>query len=208
MPCIWSAAVDSSASARSGSRASRLRAASSLKVRLARDGPRPSCRVAAQPAALLLARGHQPLAGLLQVAGEVLQVALELHGVRHDAGLAGHVAQQALIGHAEGRVRCARRQQQVAGRLALVGQGQDGHRGAGALPELVWAGIGGHHHRLARLRQRDGHVGQLQRLGDGLDHRVQGGFGRGRGLEAPTQSRKHGVGIVPLAVDKTIGSPL
>ena len=46
-----------------GRGASRLRAASSLKVRLASDGPRPSCRSRAQPAALLLACRHQPLAG-------------------------------------------------------------------------------------------------------------------------------------------------
>ncbi len=163
-------------------------------------------QVAAQPAPLLLARGHQPLARLLQVAGEVLQVALELHSVRHDAGLAGHVAQQALIGHAEGCVRRARRQQQLAGRLALVGQREDGHRGRRR--RAGGAGIGGHHHRLARLRQRDGRVGQLQRLGDGLDHRLQGGFGRGRGLQALTQPRKHGVGLVPLAVDQAIGGPL
>ena len=72
----------------------------------------------------------------------------------------------------------------------------------------VWAGIVGDNHRLARFVQRNGHVGDFQRLGDGLDHRVQRGFGRRRGLQAPAQAGKHGVRLVPLAVDETIGGTL
>src|SRR5215207_11108637 len=53
-------------------------------------GPEPVVQVTPEPPALLFARGHQPLAGALQIGGEA-------RGVRRHAGLPGEVVQQPLV---------------------------------------------------------------------------------------------------------------
>ena len=70
-------------------------------------------QVAAQPAALLLAGGDQPLAGALQVGGQP-------HGGDGDAGLAGQVVEQPAVGGGEPSSPGRAAEHQLADRLALV----------------------------------------------------------------------------------------
>ncbi len=84
--------------------------------------------ISAQAAALLLAGRHQPLAGTLQVLGQPLGLPGLLRGEERHAGLPGQVVQQAPIKGRERFVRAARGQEQLADRLALVGQRQVNQR--------------------------------------------------------------------------------
>ena len=66
--------------------------------------------VTPQTAALLLTRGDQPLAGLLQIGGKAEHVGALLHGMHGHAGLPGEIIQQPQLGGREGFVRRTRGQ--------------------------------------------------------------------------------------------------
>ena len=186
----WVRAVRStSAASRSRSFAKRLRMVSILRVSAASCGPEPVVEVAAQAAALLLARGDQPLARALEIGGET-------DGMRRRADLAGEVPQQAPVRRRELLAGAARRDQQLAHPLALVLQRETEHRIVGSRSRCRSGRAG--------LPQRDRGVRGLQRtghrLGDRRQHRIRGE----RRADAFAQAGEDAVGIIPFPVHQTV----
>ena len=135
-----------------------------LSARAASVGPSPSCRSRRRPPALLLARRHQPLARALQIGGE-------LDRVRGDADLSGQILQQPPVRGGERLSPLARPQRQLANGLRLIDQWQCQRRFHGRAVDRLGT-------QLVASLERDGGVGQLERLRDRLDDRRQQRLGR------------------------------
>ena len=152
-------------------------------------------QVAAQPAALLLARGDQLLA-------RALQVGVQPHGLHRGAGLAREqsssrrrsAGEQLLAGP-------ARRQHEAADRLAL-GDERDLERRTARRSDVRSGREPG------RRRELDGRVREPQRARHGIDERREHGVGPERRLEPMAELGDRARRLVACAVQEPVDAAL
>ena len=150
--------------------------------------------VAPERAALLLARGHDALAGALQVGREP-------HGVHGLARVLGEIGQDAAVLRREPVFPLAQAEHELPQRGPVVRK-RERDRRAGELP------VRGDALEPPVLLHLDRDIREAQRLRDRLDDAGQHGLGRRRDLEALGQAGNRGGRIVALAVEQVVDGAL
>jgi hypothetical protein len=157
-------------------------------------GPKAIVQVAAQTAALLLARRHEAFPRPLELGGQ-------LHRMGRNTGLAGQVVEQSAVGRRQRLILPAGCQHETANDLLLIDQWEGEWT-------IHWSSGGCHGHRLSVALEGDGRVRELQSLADRLHHGWEHRFGRESCFKASPQLGNDGVGIVALAVHHPIDAAL
>jgi hypothetical protein len=128
-----------------------------------------------------------------------LQVCREPDGVDGYPGLAGEVLQQAEVARRERLLAGAWGEPQLSDLLSPVEERQ---------AQRIFRGRAGRSDGFLLPSERDGRVGELERLLNGPDYGGQHGFRRKRRLQALPEAGDHRVRVVSIAVHHAVHGPL